>query len=302
MADVQKTEKIWMNGSLINWGSAQTHVLTHTLHYGSGVFEGIRCYHTSHGTAIFRLQEHVDRLFASALAIRMTIPFTKKQIFDAIVETVRVNKLKSGYIRPVCYFGYGQVGLDTSACKVEVAVACWPWGAYLGEEALRNGVKVCISKEFKRYHGRLNTAKINGNYYHSSLAKREANDRGYNECLMLDDLGNVAEATSENLFMIKGKTLITPPKGSILLGITRDSIMTIAKDLKLKVVEKTLKPKDLLSADEVFFTGTAAEVTPINSIDGKKIKRISIALDLQKAYFDIVNGKNKKYMKWLTVV
>lgn len=301
MPAIQETEKIWMNGKFVNWNDAKVHVLTHTLHYGSGVFEGIRCYHTDKGTAIFRLQEHVDRLFNSASAIRMKIPFSKEEIFKAIVETVNVNKLKAGYIRPVCYFGYGQIGLDTSKCPVEVAILCIPFGTYLGEENLKRGIKVKITS-MKRYHGPLNKAKINGNYYHSSLAKREANDAGYDEGIMMDDRGYVAEATGENLFLIKNDVLITPSEGSILMGITRDSVMTLAKEMGMKIVEKNVSKDELYDCDEAALSGTAAEVTPINSVDGRKLKRIDLMLKLQKAYFDVVNGKNEKYMKWLTLV
>ncbi len=296
------TQKIWMNGTFVDWKDSKIHVMTHTLHYGSGAFEGIRCYSTSKGPAIFRLKEHVDRLFNSAETIKMKIPYTKEEIFKAIVETVKVNKLESGYIRPIAFFGYGEMGLNTKPCKVDVAVACWPWGAYLGEEALRNGIKMVISNNYKRYHGPLNRAKICGNYYHSSLAKLEALDAKYDEALMLDDRGFVAEATGENLFIISNGTLITPPEGSVLLGITRDSIMTLAKEINLKVVEKNISKEELYLADEGFLTGTAAEVTPIHSVDGKKLKRVDIALKLQKAYFDVVTGKNKKYEKWLTIV
>jgi branched-chain amino acid aminotransferase len=298
----QKTEKIWFNGNLLNWDDSKIHVLTHTLHYGSGTFEGIRCYHTSKGHAIFRLKEHVDRMFNSAEMIKMKIPYSREEIMKAIIETVKVNKVQSCYIRPIAYFGYGEMGLLTKNCKVDVAIACWPWGTYLGEEALRNGIKMMISKNYKRYHGPLNKAKICGNYYHSSLAKLEALDSGYDEALMMDDQGYVAEATGENLFLIKDGNLITPPAGSILMGITRDSIITLAREMGMKVIEKNIKKEDLYGADEAFLTGTAAECTPINSVDGKKMKRIDVALKLQKAYFDVVNGKNKKYMNWLTVV
>ncbi len=297
-----ETKYIWLNGKLIAWKDANTHIMTHTLHYGSGAFEGIRFYETKNGPAIFRLKEHVDRLFATAEMIKMKIPFTKKQIFDAIVLTVKNNKIKSGYIRPICYFGYGLMGLDTSKCTVDVAIACWPWGAYLGDEALKHGIKTKISTDHKRVFGPLNKAKINGNYYNSSLAKFEAKNEGYEECIMLDDRGFIAEATGENLFIIKNSVIITPKEGSILLGITRNSLMTIAKDLGYKVVEKNITKKDLLSADEAFLCGTAAELTPIQSINGKKLKRIDITLKIQKAYFDIVRGENKKYFKWLTVV
>jgi branched-chain amino acid aminotransferase len=302
MAIVQETGKIWMNGKFVPWKDAKVHVLTHTLHYGSGAFEGIRAYKTDKGTAIFRLHEHVDRLFNSASAINMKIPYTKKEIFDAIVQTVKVNKVSSCYIRPICFFGYGQVGLDTTQCNVEVAIICFPFGAYLGEEALKKGIKVTITKNFKRYYGPLNKAKIDGNYYHSSLAKVEGKKLGFDETIMMDDRNFVSEATGENLFIIEDDALITPREGSILLGITRDSVMTLAKDLKLSVREQDITKDDLLNADEAFLTGTAAEVTPINSVDGKKLKRIDIALKLQKLYFDTVMGKNKKYEKWLTVV
>ncbi len=297
-----KTKYIWLNGKLILWEKATTHVLTHTLHYGSGAFEGIRFYETKNGPAIFRLKEHVDRLFDSAEAIKMKIPFTRKAISDAIVLTIKKNKIKSGYIRPIVYFGYGQMGLDTTNCSVDVAVMCWPWGSYLGDEAMKNGIKVKISSEYKRIFGPLNTAKVTGNYFNSSLAKLEAKREGYEECLMLDDKGLLAEATGENLFIVKNGKILTPEGGSILLGITRNSLIKIARDLGYEVIEKKLTKKDLMSADEAFLCGTAAELTPVQSVDGKKLKRIDIALKIQKAYFEIVRGENKKYMKWLTMV
>ena len=302
MPAIKESEKIWMNGKFIPWKEAKVHVLTHTLHYGGGVFEGIRCYQTQKGTAIFRLKEHVDRLFNSASAIKMKIPYSKEQIFNAIIQTVKTNKLKSGYIRPICYFGYGQVGLDTSKCDVDVAVICWPWGAYFSEEMLKKGIKTMISKTTKRYHGLLNKAKINGNYYHSSIAKLEAQENGYDEAIMMDDRNLVSEGTGENLFIIKNGVLITPREGSILIGITRDSIMTLAKEMGIKVVEKDITKENLINADEAFLTGTAAEVTPVNSVDGKRLKKIDISLKLQKAYFDVVTGKNKKYEKWLAFI
>ncbi len=301
MAAIQETEKIWFNGKFVKWKDAKIHVLTHSLHYGSGVFEGIRCYHTEKGPAIFRLKEHVNRLFASGEILNLKIPYSKDEIFKAIVETVKVNKVESCYIRPIVFFGYGEVGLNTKNCKVDVAVICFPFGTYLGEEALKKGVRLCISS-YKRYNGPLNKAKICGNYYHSSLAKVDALDRKYDEAIMMDDRGYVAEATGENLFIIKNGVLITPSPGSILLGITRDSIMTIAKDLGMEVREQNITKEELYNADEAMLTGTAAECTPINSVDSHNLKRIDIALKLQKAYFDVVNGKNKKYEKWLTVV
>ncbi len=298
---IQKSSKIWLNGKFLDWDNAKIHVLTHTLHYGSGVFEGIRCYTTEKGPAIFRLKEHVRRLFDSAELLNIKIPYSQEEIFSAIVETVKINKMNSCYIRPIVYFGYGEIGLNTKPCKVDVAIAVWPWGAYLGEKALKEGIRMMISKQ-KRSFGYLNKAKITGNYYHSSLAKAEALDAGFEEALMLDDRGFVAEATGENIFLIKRNELITPKEGSILLGITRDSIMKIAKEIGMKVVEKDITKKELFSADEVFLTGTAAEVTPVKSVDSHKFDKPNKSLELQKKYFEIVNGKNKKYEKWLTFV
>lgn len=298
---LQKSSKIWMNGKFVDWDKANTHVLTHTLHYGSGVFEGIRCYNTEKGPAIFRLKEHVERMFNSAKLVNIKIPYSEDEMINAIVETVKINKLNACYIRPIAYFGYGEMGLNTKPCKVDVAIAVWPWGAYLGEKALKEGIRMMISRQ-KRNFGYLNKAKITGNYHHSSIAKAEALDSGYEEALMLDDRGFVAEATGENLFFIKGDNLVTPKEGSILMGITRDSIMAIAKDLGMKVVEKDVTKEELFSADEVFLTGTAAEVTPVKSINDYEFLKPNKSLELQKRYFEIVNGKNKKYEKWLTFV
>ncbi len=298
---MEKTSKIWMNGKFVDWDDAEIHVLTNSLHYGSGVFEGIRCYKTKNGPAVFRLREHVDRIFASAELLNIKIPFTKKEIFDAIVATVKENKIHSCYIRPIAYFGYGEMGLNIKLCKVDVAIAVWPWGAYLGEEAMKHGTKLMISK-YKRHHGPLNKAKITGNYYNSSLAKSEALDAKYDDAIMMDDQGYVAEATGENIFLIKNGVLYTPAEGSMLLGITRDSIFKIAEDMGLDVIEKDITKEELYSADEALLSGTAAEITPIHSVDGNKMKRIDIVFKLQRAYFDIVNGKNEKYVKWLTLI
>lgn len=297
---IPKVDKIWMNGDFVDWDEANIHVLTHTLHYGSGVFEGIRCYNTEKGPAVFRLKEHVDRLFDSANVLNIKIPYTKEEIIKVILETIKINKLTAGYIRPIVYFGYSEIGLNTKNCKIDVAIAVWPWGTYFGEEAVKNGIKTKISSQ-KRNYGYLNKAKITGNYYNSSIAKVDALNTGYDEAIMLDDKGFVAEGTGENLFMIKNNVLITPAEGSILIGITRDSILQIAKNLGIETKEENITEEQLKDADEVFLVGTAVEVIPIKSIDNKELT-IDVSLKLQQVYFDAVNARDEKYSHWLTFV
>jgi branched-chain amino acid aminotransferase len=298
---MEETKFIWADGRFAKWKDSTTHILTHSLHYGAAVFEGIRFYDTEKGPAIFRLKEHVDRLFFSAEALKMKIPFTKKEISDAIIETVKKNGIKAGYIRPLVYYGYGKMGLGTKGAPVNVIIACWPWGSYLGEKP----IKVKISS-FIRMHPKstIEGAKITGNYQNSILAGEEVKDLGYDEALLLDYQGFIAEGPGENFFMVKSGKLFTPKLGNVLPGITRDSIITIAKDLGIAVEEKQLVPKDAFGADEVFFTGTAAEVTLIGSIDDKKIgdNKLTIAKKLKEAYLNVVTGKNPKYVKWLSFV
>ena len=296
---MEETKFIWMDGKFVAWKDAKIHVLTHTLHYGAGVFEGIRCYETAKGTAVFRLKDHIDRLYYSADTLKMKIPFSKEEFTEAVKETVRKNSLKAGYIRPICFFGYGKMGLNPAGAPVNCSIAVWPWGKYLGE----GDVKVKTSK-YMRLHPKstYSEAKITGHYVNSIFASVEAKDAGYDEALLLDYAGNVAEGPGENLFIIKDGKLLTPPLGAILKGITRASIIQLAKDHEIKVEEKTLTLKDVYNADEAFFSGTAAEVTAIESIDGKKIGNKApgpITTKLRDLFMDIVHGKNKKYESWL---
>jgi branched-chain amino acid aminotransferase len=301
---IAKTKKIWMDGRLVDWDDAKVHVLTHTLHYGLGVFEGIRCYKTEKGSAIFRLDEHVDRLFDSAHIFMMKIPFSKKEIRNAIIQTIRANRLRECYIRPLVYIGYGEMGLYSRNNPVNVAIAVWPWGAYLGDEGIRNGIRIKVSS-FLRHHVNIDMTrgKVCGYYVNSQLAKFEAKSCGYDEALMLDTEGYVSEGSGENIFIVKHGKIKTTPLTSILEGITRDSIIKIAKDIKIPVQEERSTRDELYIADEAFFTGTAAEVTPIREVDGRVIgngTRGKTTKKLQSIFFDIVKGKNKKYDLWLT--
>lgn len=296
------TNKIWMNGKLIPWGKAMVHSLTHTLHYGAGVFEGIRFYETAKGPAIFRLAEHIDRLYYSAGVYEMKIPFTRKELAKATVDTVRVNKVRSGYIRPIAFFGYGKMGLNPVGAPVETLIACWPWGSYLGGKPIR--VK---TSKYIRIHPQslVADAKVTGHYANSILASLEIHKAGYDEALLLDYKGNVAEGPGENIFIVKKGKIYTPSLGTQLAGITRATVMGIAKDLGYTIVEGTYKLKDLYSADELFFTGTAAEVQPIGSLDDKKIANGAIGpvtAKLRTTYLDAVQGKIAKYNKFLTYV
>ena len=304
---VQKADKIWFDGKLVPWDEAQVHVLTHTLHYGVGVFEGIRCYVCSDGgSAVFRLQEHVERLFLSAKINEMVIPFTQQQIFDAIIDTLKANRQPEGYVRPLCFIGAGAMGVFPGDNPIQTIIATWPWGAYLGAEALEKGIRIKTST-FTRHHVNvmMTKAKTCGNYVNSVLAKREALADGYHEALMLDAEGYVSEATGENIFMVRNGVVKTPPLGSILAGITRETLMILAEDLGYPVVEERFTRDELYCADEAFFTGTAAEVTPIRELDRIEIgagSRGPITEKIQSAFFDIVNGRNPKYAHWLTKV
>jgi branched-chain amino acid aminotransferase len=305
---VQKTDWIWMDGEFVPWDRAQVHVLTHTLHYGLGAFEGIRCYQLSDGSsAVFRLEEHVERLFHSALIGGFEIPYTPKQIFEAILETLRKNRLKEAYVRPIAFIGHGPMGLlFTVDNPIRVAIAVWYWGAYLGDEGLRNGIRVKTSS-YMRHHVNvmMTKAKISGNYVNSVLAKREAVALGYEEALMLDTDGYVAEASGENVFIVRKGTLKTTPLTSILPGITRDSVITLARDSHMPVIEERFTRDELYTADEVFFSGTAAEITPVREVDNRKIgqgRPGPVASSLQKEFFAVVHGDNKRYRAWLTPV
>jgi branched-chain amino acid aminotransferase len=301
---VQKMEKIWMDGKLIPWEEANVHILTHSLHYGLAVFEGIRCYLCHDGkSGVFRLREHVDRLFDSAQIGDLKIPYSKKEILEACKETLRVNKLKEGYIRPIVFIGEGVMGVYPGDNPIRVAIITWSWGAYLGEEALEKGIRVKVSS-YTRHHVNvmMTKAKICGNYVNSVLAKREVMKMGYDEALMLDTEGYVSEASGENIFMVKKGMIKTTPLTSILSGITRDSVIQIAKAKKIPLLEERFTRDELYTAQEAFFTGTAAELTPIREVDNRSIgngKPGPITKDLQAAFFDIVKGKNPEYREWL---
>lgn len=303
---VNKTEKIWMDGRFVNWDDANVHILTHTLHYGLGAFEGIRCYNTSKGPAIFRLNEHVKRLFHTAHIFLLDIPFTEDEIKKAIIDTVKVNKLKECYIRPLVYIGYGAMGLYPKDNPINVAIAAWPWGAYLGEDGIENGIRVKVSSFIRNHvNSNMSRGKVCGYYVNSQIAKKEAISCGYDEALLLDTEGYVSEGSGENIFIVRNGILKTTPLTSILEGITRDSIITIARDLGIETKEERFTRDEVYIADEAFFTGTAAEVTPIRELDGRPIgdgKRGKITRKLQSIFFDIVKGKNKKYESWITYV
>ncbi|HSA58952.1 MAG TPA: branched-chain-amino-acid transaminase [bacterium] len=300
---MQKTEFIWMDGKMVPWDQAQVHVLTHTLHYGLGVFEGIRAYEGPKGTAVFRLKEHIDRLFDSAHILQMKIPFTREQVMEATREVLRVNKLKHGYIRPLVFMGDGEMGLH-ALNPIRVIIAAWPWGTYLGEEGVKNGIRLKMSS-FTRHHVNavLNKAKACSNYVNSILAKREALKAGYDEALLLDPEGYVAEASGENIFIVKNGIVKTTPTGaSILDGITREAVITVLKDEKIPVVEQKFTRDEVYLADEVFLTGTAAEITPIRELDDRTIgtgKPGPVTKKIQETFFSIVRGGNEKYSGWL---
>lgn len=301
---VQQVESIWFDGKLVPWNEAQVHVLTHTLHYGCGVFEGIRAYKLADGgSAVFRLKEHVHRHFNSAKILEMQIPFTEDEICDAILETLQANKMDEGYIRPLSFIGAGAMGVFPGDNPIQTIIATWPWGAYLGEEALDKGIRVKTSS-FTRHHVNvmMTKAKTSGNYVNSVLAKREALADGYDEALMLDTEGYVSEATGENIFIVRGDTIKTTPLTSVLNGLTRNSIITVAKDLGYEIVEQRFTRDELYSADEAFFCGTAAEVTPIREVDRRQIGAGTggrITKHLQTEYFKVVKGENPNYAHWL---
>jgi branched-chain amino acid aminotransferase len=297
---------IWHDGKLVPWREATTHVLTHSLHYGLATFEGVRAYKTTSGTQIFRLAEHTQRWLNSSKIYMMELPYTKEQLMEAQKEVVRANNLESCYLRPLAFYGSEKMGVSPVGAKVHVSIAAWPWGAYLGEDGLTKGIRVKTSS-YTRHHVNVNMprAKFSGTYANSILANREAVSHGYDEALLLDVDGFVAEGAGENLFIVKDGALIEPEMGSALIGITRASIIELAQDLGLKVQARRMTRDDIYIADEAFFTGTAAEVTPIRELDGRAIgagRRGPITEKLQKAFFDVVAGKNKKYAKWLTPV
>ena len=297
---------IWYDGKVVPWRNATTHVLTHSLHYGLAVFEGVRAYNTVKGTAIFRLKEHTDRLFNSAHIYRMQIPFTREELMEAQKQVVAANKLESAYLRPIAFYGAEKMGVSPKGAAVHVAVAAWPWGAYLGVEGLEKGIRVKTSS-YARHHVNVSMcrAKYSGTYANSILANMEATEHGYDEALLLDVDGFVAEGAGENLFIIKNGCIYEPEVASALMGITRDTLIALAADLGYEVRAKRITRDDVYIADEAFFTGTAAEVTPIREVDGRVIgagKRGPVTTKLQKAFFDLVAGKNKKHEDWLTPV
>jgi branched-chain amino acid aminotransferase len=297
---------IWYDGKLVPWRSATTHVLTHSLHYGLAVFEGVRAYNTVNGTAIFRLKEHTQRLFDSAHIYMMKIPYSREVIMEAQKEVVRANKLESCYIRPIAFYGSEKMGVSPKGASVHVAIAAWPWGAYLGAEALDKGIRVKTSSH-ARHHVNVSMcrAKYSGTYANSILANLEATEHGYDEGLLLDVDGFVAEGSGENLFMVKNGKIYEPELTSALIGITRDSIITMARDMGYTVSARRITRDDLYIADEAFFTGTAAEVTPIRELDNRMIgegRRGPVTTKLQKSFFECVTGKSDKYREWLTPV
>jgi len=297
---------IWFDGQLVPWRDATTHVLTHSLHYGLSVFEGVRAYKTAEGTAIFRLAEHTERLFNSARIYLMQMPFSKQTLMDAQREVVRANKLESCYLRPIAFYGSEKMGVSPKGAKVHVAIAAWPWGAYLGADALEKGIRVKTSS-FARHHINVTMAraKFAGTYANSILANQEATMDGYDEALLLDVDGFVAEGSGENIFIIKNGKMYEPELTSALVGITRDSVISLAGDIGVEVQARRLTRDDVYIADEAFFTGTAAEVTPIRELDNRAIGNGGsgpITQKLQAMFFDVVNGRNAKYKSWLTPV
>jgi branched-chain amino acid aminotransferase len=299
---LQKVEKIWMDGQLVDWDDAKVHILTHTLHYGSGVFEGIRCYATSQGGAVFRLTDHIVRLFDSAKIFMIDIPYTVEQLVEATKETVRVNNISECYIRPLVYLGYGEMGLNPLPCPVNVSIAVWPWGTYLGDEGIKHGVRMKISS-WQRHdpNAMPPAAKGTGMYINSSMAKVEALKAGYDEAILLSPQGYVSECTGENLFIVKHGRIVTPPvSAGALEGITQKSVFTIARDLGVEVETGNILRSDLYLAEEAFLSGTAAEVVPIRSIDDREIGEPGpITRQIQETYFATVRGEVDRYKDWL---
>ena len=295
---------VWMNGNVILWENATTHVSAHALHYGTGVFEGVRCYETPAGPAVFRLDAHLARLFASAESCRMLIPFNAGELSDAVCEVIRCNEFRDCYIRPLCYYGSGALGLNTRGCPIEVAILAWRWETYLGADGLEKGVSITVSP-WRKFHSSMmpTNVKVCGQYVNSVLALRDALDRGFAEAVLLDTEGHLSEGSGENLFLVSGNRVITnDERHSILPGITRDAILRIARDLGFAVEVRAIALPELFTAKEAFFTGTAAEVTPIIEVDGTKIgsgKRGPVTHRIQQAFFAAVQGRNPAYAEWL---
>jgi branched-chain amino acid aminotransferase len=298
-------KKIWFDGEMVPWEEAKVHVLTHCLHYGTGYFEGIRCYALEDGrSAVFRLDEHVRRLFDSGQILGIPLPYTADHVREAILNVVRGNGLKECYIRPLAFLGYGEMGLYAPDNPLHLVIAAWPWGAYLGDEGIKNGIRAKVSS-YTRHHVNvmMTKSKVSGNYVNSVLAKNEVKKAGYDEAIMLDTDGYVAEASGENIFIARQKRLKTTPLTSILPGITRESVLTIARDKGYEIQEERFTRDELYTADESFFTGTAAEVTPIREVDNRKIGVSCpgvVTADLQRTFFSIIKGKDKKYERWLS--
>lgn len=303
----QKSDLIWLDGKFVKWGEAKVHVLTHSLHYGSGVFEGLRCYDTPKGPAIFRLRDHMHRLTESARIHQVNIPYEVQVLEKAVVDVVRRNRLKECYIRPIVFYGHGEMHLSPLSCPVQAAIAAFPFGPYLGKEGIEKGVRCKISS-WVRIHSNVlpPQAKCCGNYANSILAHREALDCGFNEAIMVDSRGNISEGPGENIFMVRDNTLFTPPvELDILRGITRHTIIHLAQDMGIRTIERHIPSDEIYVADEAFFTGTAAEVTPIREVDARMVgdgRRGPITARLQAAYWELVKGKNRKYPHWLTLV
>ena len=306
MSMADRDGKIWKDGQLVDWRDATLHMLTHSLHYGMAVFEGVRAYNTVNGTAIFRLKEHTQRLYNSAKIFQMKIPFDMETLIEAQKEVVRANQLESCYLRPLVWIGSEKMGVSARGNTIHVAIAAWPWGAYLGEEGLAKGIRVKTSS-YTRHHVNVSMvrAKASGYYINSILANQEVTADGYDEALLLDTEGYVSEGAGENVFIVKHGRIYTPDLASCLDGITRDSVVTLARDMGIDVIEKRITRDEVYCADEAFFTGTAAEVTPIRELDGRMIgagSRGPVTEKLQSMFFDVVGGKAEKYRHWLTKV
>jgi len=300
-------EKIWMNGEIIDWKDAKIHVMSHALHYGTGIFEGVRCYNTERGPAIFRLDAHLRRFFDSANIYQISLPYTREEIKKAVIDIILENGFKDCYIRPIAFFGYNSLGVFPNACPIEVVIGVWPWGAYLGEDALNNGIKIMISNWTKYHSSMLPTvAKGCGSYLNSYLCVLEARNKGFEEGIMLDSAGDVSEGSGENVFIIRGGVIYTnDPSSSILLGITRGAALKIAEDLGYKVMIRKLSRGEFFVSDEVFFTGTAAEITPIVEVDHRPVgngKKGPITTAIQERFFEIIQGKRPEYDNWLTFI
>ncbi|OUW04801.1 MAG: branched chain amino acid aminotransferase [Betaproteobacteria bacterium TMED156] len=297
---------IWMDGEFVAWREANIHILTHTLHYGMGVFEGVRCYETTNGSAIFRIGEHTQRLINSAKIFQIKIPFSRNDLETAQIEVVRMNKLKACYIRPIVFLGSEKMGLNPEGCSVHVSIAAWPWGTYLGDDGLSNGIRVKTSS-FSRHHinSSMVRAKACGYYINSILAHQEVSKNGYDEALMLDTDGYVSEGAGENLFIVKKNIIYTTDLTTCLDGITRDTVFELAKEMGITIKEKRITRDEIYGADEAFFTGTAAEITPIKELDDRQIgdgKKGEITNNLQQLFFDIVAGKTEKFSHWLNEI